>query len=752
MIGSLYRVVDGSPEFEGMHRVLWINAQTDAAFTIAVPSLIPSPTNLYFRGPVRRSLGGLRASLAAGDLKPAELQLPGLLLMSDEQISARYPRKANSKTDPLEVRDRYATALKPLLASMERDRYTFFEAGGIAKEIREVEAKGDLRRNQVYSALHRYLALGIGTNGLLPLRYNCGAPGKEREQKNALGNTTAAYKAGLTEDAGFALGSDDKRNLANGWSAFMNGKNSKDDAYNLTMAVYYSEGTHIKDGTELPVLLPSNQRPSFSQFRRWGPKGLGNKEAWETFLRPYEKDSNYRALRGTVLDSVSAVGQLAMCDATPADKHLVSGASRLKPIGSATQLIVQDVYSSMISGIYLGLDAPSGQIALLTVLYSATDNTEECRKYGIEIGCDDIPPIFHSTYLIDNGEFRTKDVIKTLGGLGTSLEYTASYHGDLKGQVESTHRSLNKLEGHKTDGTTRGRPCQRGETAPALKATFRFTEAMRLRLQAVVYYNTEMRVEDFFNRHPLASAMRRDGVPPIRKAIYQWCVQNGYVESPPCNVDKLRAALLPEFDAMVRENGVFLTRPDRGRKVELLYPHRFLGPRATDLNWLEQARRFGTFSIKVRVDPNSLERLWYIDDFGIHELTNVASDIDFVRTATIADSLAIQDEDTENRKLSRSTFEQARTDFVATRSIADDKYRREKQAEIDAQEKPPTKASQTKHFRENREREKERLANESRTDKRPPPQADEVETSRIKESSSDWFDSILAEHRSDEKQ
>ena len=744
-VGDLFSVVDGTSEFDGMHRILWINRESDLIVTIDVPVLIPKPDKLYFRAPERRSLTGIESSFAAGDLQPGTLRLPGVLLMNDEEIRVRYPHWRNLKSSPLEVRNKYTEALRPIIHAIDKDKQKFFEANGMLKAIKTVVSSGALNRNQVYSAVHRYLAIAIGQNALLPLRYCCGGPGKEREQTSRLGNTSAAFKAGQTDDQGFALSKEDKKNMACGWSAFINGRNSTEDAYNLTMAVYYADGTHVKDGVELPTLLSPEKRPTLSQFKRWGPMPKGNKEAWEALLGRNQWEMEYRALLGTALDSTTAAGQLAMCDATSADRHLVTGVSRLRPIGSAVQLIIQDVFSSIISGVYLGLDAPSGEIALLTVLDSATSNVDTCRRFGVDIEPDDIPAIFYATFLVDNGEFRTDHVIKTLTALGANIELTATYHGDLKGQVESTHRSLHKLESHKTSGTTRGRQRKRGEEAPGVEACWRFEEAMRLRLQAIKYYNTQMRVEKFFNQHPLASAMRRDGVPPIRKAIYQWCVNNGYIASRPCNVDQLRAALLPSWNAVVRENGIFLLRPDRGDKVEIMYPHRFHGPRAAELKWLEKARRGSTFRIKVRVEPNSLQRIWYVDDQGIHEFTNLASDIDFVSTATVADSLCVQDENVENRGLSREETEQARTDFVAGRTMADDQYRREKQKEIADQEKPPTKTSMTADVRGNRAEEKDRLAANQNPEPDSPIAPEPVEDAV--DDVPTYADSILDKHR-----
>lgn len=750
-VNDVYEGTNGGYALQGMHRTLWANDDIDLVVTIAIPPLADGARAHYFRAPKYRSATALRTAIRSGDLRPTTLTLPGLFLMSDAQIAERYPPRRGRLSAPLQTRDRYFKALAPVIDSLQSDRRAFFENHLMVRSIWEAVDTSKYNPNQIYGAVHRYLALGIGKNGLLPFRYACGGRGKERRQTRRLGNTTLAFKRGLTAAKGYVLTAEDKEHLGWCWAVFMDGKRSVEDAYALAMGIYWSRGTKRVHGQEQPLLLPEEQRPTLPQFRRWGPRGLDNKAAWETLLSPTEWESNYRARTGTVLDGVNAIGQIAQCDATSCDQQLVTGASRLKPIGSAVRLVIHDTLSSMACGFHVGLEAPSEQVALLAVLSGATSKVELCRRYGVEIEEDDMPPVFFAKYLVDNGEFRTKHVIDVLTGLDSGMELTRVHRGDLKGLSESAHRSLHKLTSHKLSGTTRGRQRKRGEDAPALEACWRFHEYMRLFLMAVKYYNCQQRVEKFFNNHPFSSAMKRDGVPPVRKAIYQWCVRQGLVASPPSHLDALRAALLPEMKAVVRETGVHLVRPDHGDRNDLVQGHRYLGPRATQLKWLERARRSGHFMINVRANPNHLDRIWYIDELGLHELINVGNDAVFVQTATLVDSLTMQDQDVENRALSRQNAQQAHADLVIARSVADDAYRREKEAEIKARKKKPTKKALTANVRENRADEAARLTGPAERAQAPPTPADKAPSSpnpsQTPGNEGDWLDDILDGHR-----
>ena len=754
-VNDIYEVTNDNYCLTGRHRILWVNKAEDLVVTIAVPDFLNGKLPYYFAGPKARSLLALQAAISSGDLRPTSVRLRGVFAMTDKKIAERYPGTGDKLSAPLRARDESFKVIEPALTALKDDRQEFFEDNGLREAVLKAERANGDGKNKIYNYLHRYLSLGIGKNALLPFRDRCGAPGKERKSKNSLGNTSEAFKAGLTSHKNYVWQDGDKEKLALCWSLFLDGKNSVEDAYELAMGVYWSDGTRIRNGEELPVLLPASQRPSLAQFRRWGSAGEGNKDAWELMLGYREWESNYRGLYGSEFDGINAVGQIARSDSTSCDNQLVTQTSRLLPIGSAKRLTILEGLTGVIPGIHVGLDAPSEEIALLAVLNAATSNVAMARDYGVELDEDDMPPIFFAKYLVDNGEFRTGRTIDVLTGLGSGLDLTPSYRGDPKGSGESVHHSLQKSLDHKITGTTKGRQRKRGEPKPALLACWTFPEYMRLLLIAVRYHNCEQRVEAFMNRHPYCSRMKRAGVPPIRKAIYQWCVSEGLIASPSYDTNVLRAALLPTMRAVVHHNGVFLLRHDRGDRKDIVASHRFVGPIVEANDWLAKARRTDTFEIDVHVHPNHLKSIWYADRHGLHELINASNDLAFVRTGTLHDSLALQNEDTIDRRLSRDETDQAKADVVIARTVQDDANRRQKQAEIAALPKKPTKKQLTSDVRANRETEREALAGATArelpidsTDSSAPrlavEQSDGAETR-----TPDWLDQILEEHRNE---
>ncbi|NNF46956.1 MAG: hypothetical protein HKN69_09305 [Desulfofustis sp.] len=432
---------------------------------------------------------------------------------------------------------------------------------------------------------------------------------------------------------------------------------------------------------------------------------MDNKPAWRTLLDPLEWEKKYRARCGTTLDHIRAVGQTAVCDWTSNDVHLVSRTSRLRPIGYSGRLFIHDAFSDIICGLHTGLEAASQWVALQAVLSGATSQVAYFARHGVEIEEDDCPAIFFSKYLVDNGEFRTAKAIEILTSLQSGLEFTRVGRADMKGRSEAGHRTIHKRAGHKMTGTTRGRQRQRGQSNPAELACWMSHEFTRILLKTIRYVNREQRVPEFMDKHPFRTAMKQDGVTPTRKAIYQWGVANGLVASPPFDEDHLRTRLLPQFRASVHSDGVYLIRPDRGRKIDRVRGHRFIGPRALEYGWLERARRDGPFFIDVHLDHNRLDCIWHADENGIAELRNQSNDVPMVMTGVLAETLAIQDEDVVDEDIARDQTDQARAEHTAAVAAADELHKRQKLKEIADAEEKVTKKGLSSNVRENRQSE-----------------------------------------------
>lgn len=765
-VGTVLRPTHDLLDFRGSHRVLWSSEDTNEIVLIPIPPPLKRSSVRYYPSPFKRRLSIIQGLLHNTDVVVSIATPPALVHLSDEAIRARYPmrtgktkRKQRKDSAPIQTRDEDYALIMPLLEEIGVAPAAVYGSNRIADWIKQRSSETGIGQSRIRCALNKYQAMACGKNGLLPFLDKCGGPNLERSQEHGmLGRKTFAARLGMILEPGIPLTITDKDHLGWGWKTFLHEGQSVDEAYLLTMAVFYSDGETLHQGRTFPVLKPLSQRPTLAQFRYWGPRGAGAKAAWELLLRPGEWEKRYRAMYGTARGGIKAVGQIASGDSTSNDVNMISVASRLKAIGTGTVLRYHDVFSDCVVGVAFGLEPPSERLALQGIYNAASDKVEFCRRFGIEITPDQFPSAFYRLYHYDNGELRTEGSINLLKHLGSNAEFVQAGRADLKPLPESGHRSFHKKLDHKIAGTTHGRQRIRGEEESSISACWTYWEYMRELLLAIIHHNTVAPAD-----HLLTVEMRRDGVAPNRAAIHQWAVRKGYIAGLPLDINQLRARLLPTIKAVVRPNGIFLLRPDRAEKRALVRGARFMGARAVQLQWLEKARRRGTFDIEVHHDSNDLTRIWFVDSGGVHELINVACDSVLRREGTLADLLSIQDDDALQQLLDQEAIDQSDANFIVGRYEQDHANRKAKRDEIKASGRKLTKTELKSNIAENRAKELKDIASQldpvtrapytdasADTDQQATPGTETVADTGVAQPVGDDLDAALAHFRAQE--
>ncbi|WP_175751360.1 hypothetical protein [Burkholderia ambifaria] len=689
--------------FSGSCRIVLVTRQADSLWAIQISRADGRPIP-YHPMPRRYSINAIELFIRQLSVAIVDEPAPAEWLLSDAQIQASYGRKNDGRRCSLLARrDARWAVIEPIVTA--HTSFELLECGSYQPVVAARAAELGLPVKKVAAILHLYWAGGGSANALLPKFYNSGARGRTRLQRKKLGRRNIAVQNGYSGLEGFRVGEEDRQHLRFGWETFLHPGITVEAAYRRTMEAFYRERTEAQADEQIPILKPAHERPTLRQFRYWGQGGNALRLA--SYFQLYEGDfeRNYRALAGTARDGVTAVGQLAYCDATTNDAHLVSVVSRIKPVGTLHRIMIVDAFTGLWAGVYCGFDAPSARTALMAAANAALDKVDFCARFGVQISADMWPAIAFARYLGDNGEFRCEPCKQSISGLGSTLEFAPTGRADSKGPVESSHHQLHTRFDHKLDGSTHGRPRRRGEDHPALDAVLTYFEYMRHLIRRIVHYNNSERCEQL-----LTTEMRRDGVAPTRASIYRWCVQNGYVAGGHLSADEIRAHLLPVLPAVLTGSGVYLVRPDRGRKVELISGARFVGEVLLQKGWMLRARKRHE-RIEVRGDPDDLSRVWLVHE-GLHELKNVSSDSLAVREWTLVDHLVVQDGDALDQHLAKGDLEQDDTVLDSALFAVIDKAKQEKKRELDQQGKPLSKKQRTAFIRKNRTEEKEFIRSE----------------------------------------
>ena len=369
---------------------------------------------------------------------------------------------------------------------------------------------------KVRQTMLRFL-LGCGhPNALLPNWGEIGGRGTEKFTKKKTG---APSRRSSLPDAEPEHVSDeeDRRRLRDGYRKHKRKRVSIHLAYLRTMEEYWPGNEAILHRSQRKYfLLPASQRPTEAAFR-WAARSL--RSASRINMGELVHRAVRRALMGSRADGVVAVGQLGVIDCTSEDQTLVSAVNSLKVLPSSNRTLVVDVKSEYILGIYCGFEFPSTLTSLLAILNCAADKVSFCAQHGVYISVGDWHSRVPKRIRADNGELKSEKGIKTMTASEVGLEFVRSYAGDMKSLVEATHLSMHRRVDHNVAGSTQGRAKERGEPAREEEACRTFEQNMKYVIEAVLYINNEQPVPQL-----LTVEMRKDGVQPTRRAIYEWYV------------------------------------------------------------------------------------------------------------------------------------------------------------------------------------------------------------------------------------
>ena len=160
-------------------------------------------------------------------------------------------------------------------------------------------------------------------------------------------------------------------------------------------------------------------------------------------------------------------------DHTPVDIILVDDEHR-RPIGRPWITVAIDVYSRMITGFLLSLDAPSETSVALCVAQAILPKEEPLllRKLDAEWPVWGFPDVIH----VDNGgEFRSNNFKKSCEAHGIDVEFRPVKRPNYGGHIERLIGTF-MTEVHSLPGTTHSSPSQKGDLNPEKEAALTFSE------------------------------------------------------------------------------------------------------------------------------------------------------------------------------------------------------------------------------------------------------------------------------------
>lgn len=424
-VNNLIRYLNNSSDKPEIVRIVYLNGIDDVAFVMDLC------TNKGFPE-------FCRASSIMSDL-----ELGNAEIMTEDPWAMSVKDSDLSQTEK-ELRDR-AWEIICDLANHSKEPMIFDK-----KERNKLFSNVMKKHNVLPRSLHKYMRRfwqrGKVKSALLPDYKNSGARGKER----TAGDTKRGRKRKLQYDPrvgeGVNVNEDIKKVFRIAISRFYRNPNETtlQDAFKLMLAEYFFEEFYYDEsGIRKTILISPEKKPTYQQFHYWYSKEKDIEK--DISVR---KGKNTYALTARPLLSNSTSQVHGPCyrfeiDATVADIYLVSRYNPNWIIGRPVVYIIIDVFSRLITGLYIGLEGPSWIGAAMALANCVADKVEFCAEYGITIAdkdwaCHHLP----FTLLGDGGEVAGANVEPLAANLRVRVETAAVGRGDLKGIVERNFRTI----------------------------------------------------------------------------------------------------------------------------------------------------------------------------------------------------------------------------------------------------------------------------------------------------------------------
>ncbi|MEC2074818.1 Mu transposase C-terminal domain-containing protein [Metabacillus fastidiosus] len=574
---EIIKFADASGEIM-IERILWI----DEGYVICYTINIIDETTL----PIKRKLSDLEELSREGNLEFIEELFP-YIYMSEEQI----PIKSRN------LRDKRWEIVREL-CELEPEIFIREKRGNIVKQLVEKTGKN---KTLIYDYLRQYWQQGKVKNSLLPQYRNSGGVGKEKKSGTKKRGRPRKFIDTLGE--GINVDDDIKQVFRLSIKKYYHTskKNPLKTAYKMMISNYFVDEYRYEDGVKKPILKDGNKVPTFEQFEYWYKKMYKREETKRQRLGDRKYESEHRAVLGTSVGEMYGPGTKYQIDATVGDVYLVSSYNRNWIIGRPVIYVVIDVFSRMVTGLYVGLEGPSWLGASMALANAASDKVAYCRKHGIEIdqeqwNTDYLP----ETLIADRGELEGYNVERLISAFNMKVENTPPYRADWKGIVEQHFRTINLKVKPFLPGVVDTDVRIRGDRDYRLDAKLTLKEFTSIIIKCVLYHNNHHMLRNY----DADEMMLKDELKLIPKVLWDWGMKNrsGSLRKFSENIVKLN--LMPEANASVTYKGIEF----KGM--------RYSCKKALREDWFSQARD-KSWRIKVAYDPRNMEHIYIPVSDGI---------------------------------------------------------------------------------------------------------------------------------------
>ncbi|OZI11271.1 transposase [Bacillaceae bacterium SAS-127] len=416
----------------------------------------------------------------------------------------------------------------------------------------QIAKQHSIAKIKVKRIFTRFWQRGLNKNALLPDYMFSGGKGKER-QLSADAKVGRPRKYTSTKQ-GINITDDVKKQFDYVVKKYYRKKEqlSLTDTYEYLLREFYANKYY--EGDELKYKIWDDSRiPTYHQFYYWFKKLENPKLDFQLRHSQKEFELKHRPILSNSALETDGPGTRFQIDATIADIYLVSSFDRNLIIGRPIVYGVIDVYSRLLTGIYVGLEGPSWVGAMMALDNMVADKVMFCATYDIEID-ESQWPAHHLPEIIiaDRGEFEGYSVESLINNFNVKIENTSPYRGDLKGIIERQFRTINGKIKRKAPGAIQKEYRERGDRDYRLDASLNLEEFTKIVIHFVLHHNQKI-----IEKYPLEKEMIADQLTATPINLWNWGIANK--KGRPRKVSNkttLRLNLLPKGRARITRAGI----------------------------------------------------------------------------------------------------------------------------------------------------------------------------------------------------
>lgn len=412
--------------------------------------------------------------------------------------------------------------------------------------IQSILSSYDTTKQTIYAKLRNYWQKGKTPSCLYPDTRRNGGSGKPR----AAGETKRGRPRTTTIGVGVNITDDIAAIFRTVIKTFYTTKkvNTLQYAYDKALKAL---GVNPKEITVEELA----EFPTYEQFYYFMRKETGAVERARKRAGDIQYNKDMRPVLGTSAAGVMGPGSLYQIDATIADIYLVAESDRTKIVGRPTLYIVIDVFSRLVTGLYISFESPSWVSAMNALANAMMDKVEYCASHGITIDHSDWPVRGKPEAILgDKGEMLGRTVEVLSEALHIDIQNTPSYRADWKGVVERHFNTLQAkfkpyVEGYVTGEIGK----KRAGHDYRLDAELTISEFTRLVIACVVEYNTSHAIKNYDADKDMPPELPHN---PL--ALWNWGTSHRTGRLRAVKQDLAMINLLPHTEATVTEEGIVL--------------------------------------------------------------------------------------------------------------------------------------------------------------------------------------------------